>query len=156
MGTLRQAEYADAKKVMEILKKYDNNYYIKHDFNINTLNTEKVRFYIFEFQVLFFLDENETNVIAVKLPLVYERQNSIEILMANNNISLWEELLKIVRAYSKEFGWDYLRISLINELEKNSLIKILNTLGFKKVAMLSSIYENYKRVIYEIDLKGDN
>lgn len=159
METIRVAEYKDAKRVMDTLDKYSYDYYIKYDFNIDALTIEEIRFYIFEFQILFFISDDDTNMVAVKLPSVYEKQNIIEILVTSIHLSFLKEAVKVIKGYSNEFGWNCLRISLVNESIHNELVEELKRIGFFKVATLSSICEEYTRTIYEIrigEVKDEN
>ena len=149
---IKQAEYSDADKVMELLKACQKkNYFVKHDFNLKAIGKEQIRSYIFEFRILFFFEKDD--ILGIKLPATDERQDLIEILVANKeNISFLKTVLKLLCSLCEDFGWKVLRITIIDTQKNEEFLKKLKDTNFKKVAIFSNNANKLLKEIYEIEM----
>lgn len=147
---LKQAEYTDASKIANIIRDCDiKKTYVKHDFNINALDPEQIRTYIFDFRMLFLFERNR--VLVVKIPEVSERDDLIEILLFNKESNLLCEGIQFLRGLSKDFGWKVLRIVLLNDQVASEYLEIVENTKFKRTASYFNNKTKLKKQIYEIE-----
>lgn len=147
---LKQAEYVDVEKITNIISNCDmKKHYVKYDFNINDLNTEEIRTYIFDFRILFLYEED--NLLIVKNPESSERNDLIEILLFNKESNILYEGIQFLKDLSKEFGWKVLRIVLVNDQVTLEYEEIIKKAKFKRVASYFKNEKKLKKEIYEIE-----
>lgn len=153
---VKQAEYSDAKKVAELLDIcQNNNYFVKHDFNLKSIQKDQIRSYIFEFRILFFFEED--NIMGLKLPATDERQDMIEILVVNKeNINFFRAVIKLLCTLCEDFEWKVLRITIIDIQRNKELIRILKDTNFKKISVFSTDSSKISKEIYEFEMRGEN
>jgi hypothetical protein len=156
MKNIKLLEYSQGKQFLEFYKKdsieNEEKYFCCYDYDFSTFTEVAMGRLLFDYQILIYCeyeDNNITNYIVFRVPLLIENSTALAIMIMNTSDSEFlSEVLKLISNKFKTLGWSKSSICILRYQLTEKLSNLINEIDMKEEVTFHSSKPELDRINY--------